>query len=310
MDVNFAVKYPFSRTAKQLIEQNGVTLSDDIVAKGLERVKAALNGRIPVSSAIHPNEKLEEVASYGAARVILGVLRNRYLTNRYAIGEAKRAGSLINDSDIAAIGNEMGVVTEGGRDGGLIVRLATYLKFCPKSIDYKLINREVKGGLVRINRHEWARLIEESVKKHVERIPMVKGPAENVKRAAERLKELLPKMESKKMDFREGANPPCIEKIIENLQKHENLSHQARWILAVYLINRGVDTEKIKSLFSNLPDFSERKSRYQIEHAKKRGYSMPTCSTLLSYGLCVADCRIGNPMKWRPKAQKREEKGG
>lgn len=309
MDVDFAVKYPFSRTAKQMIAQSGLSLTDRIIEKGLERIKNALKGKIPPSAVIHPNDKLEEVASYAAARIILGSMRNRYLSNRYAIAEAKRAGSLITDSDIAMIGDEMGVVAEVDEGGGLNIGLVTYLKFSPKSIDYKLINREVKNGRVRINRHEWGRLIEEAVRKYVERMPLVKNPADNVKKAAEKLKEFLPKIEVAKIDFKDGTNPPCIEKIIENLRKHENLSHQMRWILAVYLVNKGMENEKIVNMFSNLPDFSERISRYQIEHVRKRGYSMPTCATMLSYGLCVANCNIGNPMKWRPGlvAQKRGE---
>ena len=82
---------------------------------------------------------------------------------------------------------------------------------------------------------------------------------------------------------------------------HKNLGHQARWFLAVYLINNGMETEKIMEIFSNLPDFSEKITKYQIEHAKKRGYVVPACGTLKGYGFCVTECRIGSPLNWRKK---------
>jgi DNA primase large subunit len=77
-----------------------------------------------------------------------------------------------------------------------------------------------------------------------------------------------------------------------------NLGHQARWSLAVYLINKGVQYEKILEVFSNFPDYDERIAGYQIRHAINRGYSMPACSMMLSYGLCVANCKVKSPMGW------------
>jgi DNA primase large subunit len=62
-----------------------------------------------------------------------------------------------------------------------------------------------------------------------------------------------------------------------------------------------MSVEKITALYSNLPDFDERITTYQLEHIKKRSYTMPGCSTLLTYGLCCADCRIGSPLNWKGK---------
>ena len=148
---------------------------------------------------------------------------------------------------------------------------------------------------------EGKRTPEKIGKKKAEKIPLLKNPSDLVKKAAEALKAELPKLEPTRtaVTFKEGDNPPCIEKLLDQLKKHENLNHQARWTLAVYLTNRGMTIEKIFSLYSNLPDFNEKTTRYQLEHIQKRGYTTPACSTMLTYGLCCANCRIGSPLNWK-----------
>ena len=46
---------------------------------------------------------------------------------------------------------------------------------------------------------------------------------------------------------------------------------------------------------------------YQIAHLKKKGYNVPSCATVMSYGLCCAVCRIGNPIKWHKLDEKRKK---
>jgi DNA primase large subunit len=305
---DFCVKYPFSKKAKELLDSENIQLSEEIVSKGLSRIKNALAGDTSRSSAFHKSDKVEEVASYAAARMILGYMKNRYLTNRFAVAEAKRANHYLSKEDSAIMNEvaaEFGIVSENESDGKLLVPIPTFVKFAPKSIDYKLINRNVHDGKVELIYREKIRLTEEAVKKRVEQIPLVKNASESIKKAAEDLKKDLPKLEPMRtITFKEGDNPPCIEKLLEQVKKHENLNHQARWSLAVYLVGKGMGIEKVVSLYSNLPDFNEKITRYQLEHIKKRGYTVPGCSTMLTYGLCCAECRIGNPLNWKSKEER------
>lgn len=303
---DFCVKYPFSKRAKELLENEQVQINEEIISLGLRRIKNALGEGIPKSSALHQSEKVYEVASYPAARMILGHMRNRYLTNRFAVAEAKRASSYLGSESqgtVEDVALEFGIASKSSDGGRLFVPLPTFVKFAPKSIDYRLINRNVHNGQVEIIYREKVRLIEEAVKKRAESIPLVKNPPESIKLAAESLKAELPKLEPQRtpVTFKEGDNPPCIERLMDQLKKHENLNHQARWSLAVYLTGRGLELEKIVSLYSNLPDFNEKTTRYQLEHIRKRGYSTPACATMLTYGLCCADCRIGSPLNWKGK---------
>ncbi|MEK6979709.1 MAG: hypothetical protein AABW86_05790 [Candidatus Micrarchaeota archaeon] len=306
-NLDFCVRYPFSNAAKELLEKEGISPTPEIMDKGLARLKSALSGKWMKSTAVHDSEKLAEVASYAVARMILSYMRNRYLTNKFAVAEAKLAHSFFEkegDGALGAISEELGIKIKN-ENKTLFVPLPSYLKFSPRSIDYKLVNRSVSNGFVSVNPHERRRLMEEAVRKKAGEIPQLRsGVPDSIKKAAENLKADLPKIEPQRaVTFKEGDNPPCIEKLLESLRKHENLNHQSRWALAVYLSARGMSAERIVSLYSNLPDFNEKITKYQVEHIKKRGYSVPSCATLLSYGICCAECRIGSPLNWRGKTR-------
>lgn len=323
-EIDFAVKYPFTRIAKEILIKNNVEISEQIVELAIERIKTALStGAIPKSSAIHFSQKIEEIASYAAARMILGFMKNTYLTNRYSIAEAKKTNAYLgseNETEVEKLGSEF-EITSSKVGKKVVVPLHTYLKFAPRGDNpYRLINRDVFNGFVTIEitdkKNELNRLIEEAVKKHVEKIPFVKDSNDMIKNASERIKESLPKMIQPEFNVKleDLDNPPCIEKLLEAIKKHENLGHQARWYLAVYLLNLKTNMEQIVSIYSNLPDYNEKITRYQLEHAKSKQYVTPSCASVMSYGLCCANCKIGNPMNWhklrKEDKNKVKENGG
>ena len=306
-DLDFAVKFPFTEQAKDIIKELGVELNEMTVSKAVERIKSCLGGNGKKSIALHESEKIQEIASYAAARILLGYMQNRYLTNKFAVAESKIMASLLDKQEEITGLEEFFKIKKIEEENKIYLSLPSFLKFAPKSIEYKIINRQLKKGKVLINHREEIRIIEEAIRKYLEKIPRVTNPSQSIKNAETELKELLPKIEPQKMSLQPGDNPPCIEKIMERLVKHENLSHQERFFLGTYLVNRGMKLEKIVSLYENLPDFDERITTYQIEHIIKRGYVAPSCSKILSYGLCCADCRIGNPLNWRSKSPSKAE---
>ena len=63
--------------------------------------------------------------------------------------------------------------------------------------------------------------------------------------------------------------------------------------------------EDVITLFRTAPDYEERTTRYQVEYIAKKEYTTPACVSVDSYGVCVAECRIGSPInfgKWRRRA--------
>jgi len=308
MDLNFACKYPFTEEGKQVIIENDIQISDEMAERGVNRIVAALNRELRPAKPVHLSDQLIEIGSYGAARMLLAHLKNRYLINKFAIAEAKKASSLMsleNSENLEKLREELGIAPKefGGK---LVLPIEAYVKFSPRAIEYRLINRNVKGGFVEVNQREIIRLMEEGVKMKVEKVGRFPNAPETIRKYSERLMKLVPKTAPSKMSFKEGDNPPCIEKLLETAKKHQNLGHQGRWTLVVYLINKGMPYEKILQIFSNFPDYDERVASYQIKHAIKREYSMPACGMMLSYGLCMANCKIGNPLRWKAWKQKKQ----
>jgi DNA primase large subunit len=229
--------------------------------------------------------------------MILGAMRNRFLTSKFAVAISKSARRSMNYDDsenVKKLIAEFGIrVRADGR-----VFIVDYLRFSPKDPHYSLFNRTFSNGWVQASEDEKKRLVEEAVRKHVENIPIVKNPSEQIKGIMARIDKELPKTE-KKIMIKPGEYPPCIVHLLEEIRKHHNLPHHARWFLAVYLIEAGLKDDAIVAIYSNLPDFEEKKTRYQIEHARKRGYSIPSCATIASYGICTTECKVGSPVNWR-----------
>lgn len=304
-DLIFCSRYPFTSQAKEYVSDSGLELTSSLIDKAEARVSNALvSGKVKRVADL-PEAREEELALYAGARMIVSAANNRYIINRYAVAEAKRAGEYLAGDESAhpdyvdGVASEFGVKFEKqGRD--FLVPLAAYLPFTPRSMDYKLTNRQVKGGYVRVSAHERLRMLEEAVKKRIESsLPIRAKFSDEINEAGKRMLSLIPKLEIVATKVGQENYPPCIRKLIEDLALSINLPHTARVALGIYLINAGVSTDRIVDYFRTAPDFSEKTTRYQVEHLRSRKYNMPSCSTMDSYGICIADCRCGTPLRYR-----------
>jgi len=305
-DLNFAVRYPFTSAAKELLRSEGLeAATDEIIEMAVQRIIDALNGKARKNVYANEEEKKKDLLAYAVARVMLGYLRNSYLTNKFAVNESKKIRSFLDDEDdevVDAVANELGI-SSLERNGEMLVKLPVFLRFTPRSPHYQLINRKIRGGFVTITKNEKKRMVEEAARKHMVKIPLVKDPPERIILAAKRLLAELPKVEVKRVAQLEGSHPPCIAELIDSVKRHQNIPHIARFYLAVYLIGIGLSDDDIVSFFSNLPDFNEKITRYQVGHARKKRYAVPSCTTVIGYGLCRANCGIGNPLNWHKRAK-------
>jgi len=313
-DLVFCSHYPFSRQAKEYVSEKGFELTSSLLEKAEARVQEAVEkGRIRRIAEL-PETMEEELGLYAAARMIISAANNRYLINRYAIAEAKRAHEYL-DADESAhpayideVAAEFGVKFEKSGDG-YVLPLAGYLAYTPRSIDYKLTNREVSAGKVRVKRNERRRILEEAVKKRVENsLPIRAEFTPDVKAAGARILAILPKLETAIIRVGQEGYPPCITKMIEELALNINVPHTGRVALAIYLVNVGLTTDKIVEFFRHAPDFNEKTTRYQVEHIRARKYNMPSCATMDSYGACVAECHCGSPINFRQEIHGRRLK--
>ena len=319
-DLLFCSHYPFSSAAKSYVSERGMEIVSSYIEKAEERVQEAIvSGKVrkvpPLSEA-----QEEELALYAIARMIVSCANNRYLINRYAVAEAKKTSDYLSSDSSArpeyvdAVAAEFSVKFEKSGTQ-FLVPLGKYLTYTPRSTDYKLANREVAGGKVKVSSHERMRMLEEAVKKKIEReLPIRAAFPTEVKAAGARMLALLPKLESAVVKVGQENYPPCIRRMIEELSLNVNLPHTARVALAIYLVRAGMPTDKIMDIFRGAPDFSEKTTHYQVEYLRTKGYSMPSCSTMDSYGVCVAECHCGTPLNYRAnvhgRALKREEEAG
>ena len=304
-DLLFCSHYPFSSEAKAYVSGRGMEIVSSYVEKAEERVREAIvSGKVRKVPAMSEAQE-EELALYAIARMIVSCANNRYLINRYAVAEAKKTGDyLASDASarpeyVDAVAAEFGIKFE--KSGAhFLVPLGKYLTYTPRSTDYKLANREVAAGKVKVSSHERVRMLEETVKKKIEReLPIRAAFPEEIKAAGVRVLALLPKLESVVVKVGQENYPPCIRRMVEELALNVNLPHTARVALAIYLVKAGVATERVVDVFRGAPDFSEKTTHYQVEYLRTKGYNMPSCATMDSYGVCVAECRCGTPLNYR-----------
>jgi DNA primase large subunit len=85
--------------------------------------------------------------------------------------------------------------------------------------------------------------------------------------------------------------PPCIQRVIDMIQKHENPTHMGRFAMVSFLNEIGMSETEIASIFQTVRDFDLSQTMYQIEHISgKQGtpaYKCPACDTMQTNGLCL-----------------------
>lgn len=326
----FLAKYPFVRGAREFVAEHfdlgAVELTEPehaaAIERGFQRVCQAIRlkrVRFEAENMIHYDR---EVVSFPIAVMLVALVNDDLLRNIYATAEAKRCNELMlqNRSEILDVARELDfpftVVSEEGAGGLLAIRLANYLSHSPHlwGEKWRLVNRTLVGGMVHVTSHEFARILEERIKRTI--LDRTRVSMEGMKLSAllnQKRDELMriwgdyrAKIQPEaKVEHR--AMPPCMTKLTERMTAGQNLSHVERRTMVSYLATIGRPKEEIMSLLRHSPDFKERIARYQLEHLTGRGgrakkYLPPSCATMKTYGLCFPDewCEgIRHPLQYR-----------
>ena len=176
--------------------------------------------------------------------------------------------------------------------------------------DYrKLVHNVLIEGYVLIEKKDLIRLLQEVVRKKLiieqekdlSSLEDFKNKILEIKEIRELNERILGEWELKKEEFEysfeikykrgekvEESFPPCVADILMRVEEGQNITHIERLFLVFFLHSLEVPTDEIVNLFAKLPDFDRKKTEYQVEFAKKKGYSPHSCSTLKSYSLCMA----------------------
>ena len=328
MDLFKIAKYPFIEEAKEWVRKEKIDVEEILFDgiyerarnRGVERVMQALYKGI-INDAILVNEVdcMMEVLSYPIARMLVVAIESDYLLRRYALAEAKKAyENMKRDSPeiIIEIGKEFGIEFKDG-----CIHSTDYLKFAPTwDIKWKLVNRELRQGYVRLDKNEIARLLQEAIRKKLyDELSYLFAPQEVKKVFKEEIIAIRNKIalkERKETEKYEDINfedfPPCIKNLISAIKSGINVPHVGRFTVVTFLNAIGQSTNEILKIFSSIPDFNEEKTLYQIEHitGKISGtiYSTPKCDTIRTWGLCYPDesCKkIWHPLIYYRKKRRK-----
>ncbi|MGD0202396.1 MAG: DNA primase large subunit PriL [Candidatus Bathyarchaeia archaeon] len=333
---NDLAKYPFLKETAEYIKPLDLQIGDltsigmdQLLKRAEERVNEAIINRI-----VNRNlKKIDlEILSFPVALLIVITTENSFIKKRYALAEAKQASS-----DLAKEPKER--ILKIARDFDWKIKLSpkedgdSPLEFTIKFTDYlrnaahfhdkkwKLTNSILSHGNIFLNRKDVVRLLEEEVRRRIEKRLDVKLPkyppelivvAERVKKLAS---EVIGQMEIDELPkvVVQTAFPPCINALYEAASSSHHLSHIGRFTLTSFLVNIGMSSEKVNELFKGFSDYNERLTLYQIEHiAGERGsgtrYTPPQCSVLQTHGVCKNKddlCRrIYHPLAYYKRKQK------
>lgn len=311
-----AAKYPFLGGSLSLVEAVNPQIDEladpsyaRVLDRGAERVIESLTqGEVSAKLA----DPVTELLSYPVANMYVIVIGDRFLDRRYAHGEAVRVYKLLRREPaerIARIAMEeldwdicMEKDTLDGQPYDFVISFNNYLGAVSgfREGKWKLVNRLMVDGYVRLSRAEAARLIQFELEgrirdnvSHHTKISLPDPVQERLERVSKVLQENRARLsgESLPQEVVDEAFPPCMRHSLDGLMAGRRASHMERFGLTSFLVNVGMDLDDLVELYTSVTDFDESLTRYQIEHiAGLRGartkYTPPTCATLRTHGIC------------------------
>lgn len=303
------VLYPFLR--KGLVEyfEGGESLEDFLRRDDELYLGKASNLLLEIinrNETSFPIENPDRVSEFIVTKIILTYIRDYFISARYAIKERKALyDNFEKETDpkrIRLVSGELGVEIKE-EEGRFLIPIQSFLKnavvFNDK--DLKLCNQELREGEVVASHHVLSKIIREAFyRKYMEEVNEIVRFPKNVE---DLIKPYVSEIIAKGEEIRQErtylgplnlkAFPPCLEEVIDEMDKGANVSHPSRFFLVTFLHRIGLKNDEIFRYFGDVPDFAERITKYQIEHitgtGRGREYSVPSCQTLGSMGLCYKE---------------------
>jgi DNA primase large subunit len=311
-------RYPFLQEARTAVEEAGVDLArvvaeeDAVVERARERVVGALtNGDVGGRA----RSDRVELLSYPVARVLVSVVEENILVRKYASAEAEAAYERFttdetDESELKSVGDDASLSraellaefdledhvheTADGYD----VDVPTYLLLSSslRQDSWRLVNRALDDGRVPVSRAELDQLLQQAVEDRVaEGLPLnVPEPIEDELEApATAVRDVLADMDlTREIDtVVPELFPPCMQHLLDQVQRGEHLPHHSRFAITSFLANIGLSTDEIVDIYKVNPGFGEEMTRYQTDHIQGETspteYTAPSCATMKAYGDCT-----------------------
>jgi DNA primase large subunit len=321
-------KYPFLKQASKQIQDLQFTIGSlasekTVFDRAQERVKKAI---LDVNTGEMVKDKATEISSFAASLILVIATKNSWIKKRFALAVAKTAHAqmLKPKEKIESIAKDFDWdIAEGKPYKDFHIGFSIYLKNSAHmhGSEWKLINQIMDKGTVYLNRDKCIRLLQEEIKRRVEKrldVSEIKNLPEEITTIAEELMKLAQEIMGQEIEEMpkvviQAAFPPCINALYADAAQSHHLSHIGRFTLTSFLVNIGMTPEGLNDMYKTFSDYNERLTRYQIEHiAGERGsgtkYTCPQCSVLQTHGVCKnrdALCgSIYHPLKYYQRKQK------
>jgi DNA primase large subunit len=343
-------RYPFFEGAREAVEASGVALPTLIaedapaVTRGRERVERALLSGTTVSETPREWSTQDELLSYPIARILVSLIDAPAAVRKYAAAEAATAADrfvedfsstddglkstsqrtpslddVLREFDLAD--DVTAEPPEHGREPSWFrVALGSYLTYVDADWGdgWRLVNREVVDGTVRVEREDLYRLLREAVERRVaDGLPFqVRGTgggdaiAESLEEEVGTLRDLL----ADRRDVRQidtvapDLFPPCMSHLVDRVRRDNELDAHSTFALTAFLTGIGMDTDEVVRFYRDTA-LDEETVRYQTEYLRDdtgTQFAAPTCATMQAYGDCVNKderCEtIAHPMSYYEKA--------
>jgi DNA primase large subunit len=284
-----------------------------VVERGLERVERAVTDGVVGDP--HRRARVE-LLSYPVARVLVSLVDEPPLTDRYARAEAATArqrpradaetdlrsasegrldlADLLAEFDLdAALQERPGEGTHRYTLGvTAYLRLATGLE----GERWRLVNRSLADGRVPVSDGDLFDLLEAAIEERV-RTDLPFDVPERVagELGAERthVVELLGRWHvTGDIDaVVPDLFPPCMQHLLKRVRDGEQLAPHSRFAITAFLGSIGMSADEIVELYGPDSGIGEVETRYGAEHVRgERGlaeYPSPSCATMQVYGDCV-----------------------
>ena len=321
-------RYPFLEAAREAVAAADIDLAALVraehrpaVDRAVERIEGAIvDGRTPDPG---PDIRVE-LLSYPIARVLVSLIDEPALTDRFALAEARRAIRLL-EADLDGRDRQFGSAMTRGRllaefdlaDGlretasGYDLGVTAYLSLTEDLRDdrWRLLTRSLSNGFVAITAAERDDLLREAIRRRVADGLPLEVPAAIAT-------PLEPVVESLEASFADVAVPddldrvvpdqfpPCMAALLEELRDGVELSPLERMTIVSFLTGIGLEADELVEFID--PDSLEtaQQLRYAADHlhggTSSTAYPPPSCRTLEAAGHCkpnAEDCRrIGHPL--------------
>jgi len=312
-ELSILAKYPFLDDSKTYVKNNAISvedlLEDSLYERartiGVERLDKAFKERdVGNRSLATESDCIMELLSYPISRMIAVCIGDNYFKRRYALGEASHAyRHLVNESTpfLINISKEFNLAVKHFEDTNKLSMLFTdYIRNAPTRYkEWKMINREMKNGYIRISHKDLARLIQEALRRRINEELDARKCDETVHKIFSsdiiRIQNMvsthrknIEAMPIGKLNIEKL--PPCMKDMLAAIQAGENVPHMGRFAIVAFLNSIKLSTADILKLFSSAPDYEEDKTRYQVEHItgsiSSTSYAPPGCDKMRTYGIC------------------------